>query len=79
MLDRKSLLRVIKTPENNFYVCLDGKNKYKGRSAYICLDKNCFLIGKKRKGFEHSFKLRQRDVAEKIYNDVEKLIKTLLK
>lgn len=79
MLDRKSLLRIVKTSENNFYLCIDYKNKYEGRSAYICLNKNCFLVSKKRKGFEHSFKLKKRDVAEKIYTDIEKLLETLLK
>lgn len=79
MFDRKNLLRVIKTHENNFYLCLNGKNKYEGRSAYICKNKNCFLMSKKRKGFEHSLKLKKRDVVEKIYTDVENLIETLLK
>ena len=42
---------------------------------------DCFLMSKKRKGFEHSFKFKKNkfDLAKKIYDEVEILLKILFK
>ena len=53
--NKKELIRVIKTNENEFFV--DTTGKANGRGAYICNDKDCFLKARKCKGLERSFKM----------------------
>ena len=81
IFDRKELLRIIRIDENNFFVCDKEKKKCQGRSAYMCKNMDCFLMSKKRKGFEHSFKFKKNkfDLAKKIYDEVEILLKILFK
>lgn len=73
MLDRKNLIRVVRISENNY--CVDRKNKFQGRSAYICKVKNCFERSKKIRGFEHSFKSK---FACEIYKELENEFKKIL-
>ena len=64
------------------FLCVTKKKKKcQGRSAYMCKNMDCFLMSKKRKGFEHSFKFKKNkfDLAKKIYDEVEILLKILFK
>lgn len=54
MKDKKSMLRVIKTPENE--ILLDTTGKKNGRGAYICSSMDCLNKAIKSKGLERSLK-----------------------
>lgn len=54
MKNKKDLIRVIKTPEDNFEIDLTGRKN--GRGAYICNSKECLSKALKNKGLERSFK-----------------------
>lgn len=54
MKDKKSLIRVIKTPEED--ILLDATGKKNGRGAYICSDMACLSKAIKSKGLERSLK-----------------------
>ena len=76
------MLRIIRIGKDNFFLCGEKeKKKCQGRSAYICKNLECFLMSKKRKGLEHSFRLKKNkfDLAQKVYNEIEMLLKILFK
>ncbi len=51
---KKDMIRIVRSPEGEFFVDLTGKKS--GRGAYICRKKECFDAAKKNHGFERSFK-----------------------
>ena len=52
MKDKKSMFRVIKTPENE--ILLDTTGRKKGRGAYICASMDCLNKAIKSKELEES-------------------------
>lgn len=54
MKNKKDLIRVIKTPEDQINVDTTGKQN--GRGAYICNSIECFDKARKNKGLERSLK-----------------------
>lgn len=56
MKDKREMMRVVKTKENEFF--LDESGKANGRGAYICNSKNCLELACKNKGLERSFKTK---------------------
>lgn len=66
---KSELLRIVKTPAENFEIDFDGKTQ--GRGAYICKTSNCAANAKKRRQFDRSFKTK---VPDEIY---EKIISML--
>ena len=72
MKDKKSLIRVIKTPENE--ILLDETGKKNGRGAYICPNLDCFKKAVKSKGLEHSLKAQ---IPQEIYAALEKELKEI--
>ena len=56
MKDKREMLRIVKTNENEFFIDVTGKRN--GRGAYICKDKECLEKALKNKGLERSFKCR---------------------
>ena len=54
MKEKKTLLRVVKSPEGA--VSLDFSGKKPGRGAYLCHKRECFDQAKKSHGLERSFK-----------------------
>ncbi len=54
MKEKKELIRVIKTPENE--ILLDTTGKANGRGAYICNNAECLRKALKNKGLERSLK-----------------------
>lgn len=67
MKNKKDLVRVLKTPEDQIIIDLTGKMN--GRGAYVCKDVNCLLQAKKNKGLERSFKM---NIPENVYENLAK-------
>ena len=56
---KRSLIRVVKTPEGE--IKIDGTGKMSGRGAYICRDLGCLQKAVKSKGLERSLKIAISD------------------
>ena len=54
MKEKKELIRVIKTPEDE--ILLDITGRANGRGAYICNNKDCLMKAGRNKGLERSLK-----------------------
>ena len=65
--EKKELVRIIKTPEDQIMIDLTGKKN--GRGAYICRQKECLQKARKNKGFERSFKM---SISPEVYDTLEK-------
>lgn len=55
MVDKRDMMRVVKTPEND--ITLDFKGKMNGRGAYICKRGECLEKALKNNGLERSLKV----------------------
>ena len=65
MKNKREMMRVLKTAENEFV--LDATGKKNGRGAYLCFSKECFDKAVKSKGLERSFKHAiPKDVYDKL-------------
>lgn len=67
MKNKRDLIRVIKTNENE--ILIDTTGKKNGRGAYICPSLECLKKAMKNKGLERSLKAT---VPEDIYQQLEK-------
>jgi len=56
MKNKKSLIRVVKTPEE--MVLIDVTGKKAGRGAYVCPNADCLQLAIKSKGLEKSLKTK---------------------
>lgn len=56
MKDKRELIRVIKTPEEE--ILFDATGKKNGRGAYICPDRECLSKAIKTKALDRSFKMQ---------------------
>ena len=72
MKEKKEMIRVIKTPENE--IMLDATGRKNGRGAYICADPGCFRLGRKIKGLEGCLKTA---IPQEVYESLEKEMSTL--
>ena len=52
MKDKKSLLRLVKTPEGD--ILLDATGKKSGRGAYVCPDSECLKNARKSRALERA-------------------------
>ena len=52
MKNKREMIRVIKTSENE--IILDATGKKNGRGAYLCADSECLKKAEKSKGLELS-------------------------
>ena len=69
MKEKKEMIRVIKTPEDD--ICLDTTGRANGRGAYICSSKECLLKAVKNKGLERSLKAQiPADVLERMEKEL---------
>ncbi|MGI5824749.1 MAG: RNase P modulator RnpM [Bacillota bacterium] len=59
MKQKRSLIRVVKTPEGE--IKIDGSGKMSGRGAYICRDMECLQKAVKSRGLERSLKIAISD------------------
>lgn len=67
MKNKKEMMRVIKTPEEE--IVLDTTGKKNGRGAYICKNKECLQIAQKSKGLERSLK---HAISKEVYDNLLK-------
>ena len=67
MKNKKELIRVIKTPEEN--IIIDATGKKNGRGAYICKSIECFQKAVKSRGLERSLKV---NIPREVYEELEK-------
>ena len=67
MKDKKSLIRVVKSPEGA--ISLDFVGKKPGRGAYVCRDEACLKKARKSKALERAFELQ---IPEQVYDALER-------
>ena len=67
MKNKKEMIRVIRTSEQEFV--LDATGKKNGRGAYICPNRQCLSQAIKSKGLERSFK---QAIPKEVYESLEK-------
>lgn len=65
--NKKEMMRVLKTPEDEIILDLTGKKN--GRGAYLCISRECLLKARKNKGLERSFKM---SIPNEVYERLEK-------
>ena len=66
MFDKRSLIRVVKSPEGEISIDLTGKKN--GRGAYICNSTECLKKAKKRKSIERAFSMK---IDDSVYDEME--------
>ena len=66
MKNKKEMIRVIRTSEQEFV--LDATGKKNGRGAYICPNRECLSQAIKSKGLERSFK---QAIPKEVYESLE--------
>ncbi len=59
MKDKRAMIRVVKSPEDE--ISLDFSGKKSGRGAYICKSMECFEKARKARRFEKSLSCRIDD------------------
>lgn len=69
---KKDLMRVVRTPEEDFV--LDATGKKNGRGAYLCKDAECLKKAIKSKGLERSFKM---SIPKEVYAKLEEEFKNI--
>lgn len=67
MMPKQTLIRIVKTPENEIKIDLRGKMS--GRGAYICKSAECLKKAYKQKRLERAFKTQ---ITDEIYSLLEK-------
>lgn len=65
--EKKELIRIIRTPEDEIVVDFSGKKN--GRGAYICNSVECLKTAQKRKSLERSLKT---PIPEEVYQELVK-------
>ena len=69
-LDKRLLIRVVRTPEGN--VQLDFSGKLSGRGAYICPKADCLKKAQKAKSLERSLEVPiPEEVYERLSREIE--------
>ena len=66
MKDKKALVRVVKTPENEVVLDLTGKKS--GRGAYVCPEMACLKKARKSRALERAFDLA---IPAEVYDAME--------
>ena len=64
--EKKELIRIIRTPEEEITVDFTGKKN--GRGAYICNSVECLQLARKKKSLERSLKTT---IPEAVYQELE--------
>jgi predicted RNA-binding protein YlxR (DUF448 family) len=67
MKNKKEMVRVLKTTEDE--IVIDTTGKKNGRGAYLCFSKECLQKAAKNKGLERSLKCA---IPKEIYDSLEK-------
>ena len=66
MPDKKALIRVVKTPDNEVVLDLTGKKS--GRGAYVCPDGECLKKARKSRALERAFSL---SIPDEVYDALQ--------
>ena len=66
MKEKRELIRVVKTPEDEIFLDLTGKKS--GRGAYVCPDVQCLKKARKSRALERAFELT---IPEEVYDALE--------
>lgn len=69
MFDKRTLVRVVKSPEGE--VRLDLTGKAAGRGAYVCKNPDCLKKARKKRAFERAFGMQITDL---VYDKMEEEI-----
>jgi len=67
MKNKKEMIRVLKTSEDE--IILDATGRKNGRGAYLCPSMECFKKAVKSRGLERSFKMA---IPKEVYEALEK-------
>ena len=74
MKNKREMIRVIKTSENE--IILDATGKKNGRGAYLCADSECLKKAEKSKGLERSLKTASpKEIYEQLEEEMEAIEK----
>ncbi|MDQ0164706.1 putative RNA-binding protein YlxR (DUF448 family) [Bacillus horti] len=65
MKEKKSLIRIVRTPESE--IKLDPTGKASGRGAYVCTEVECLEKLQKNKALERSFKMK---ISNQVYDEL---------
>lgn len=69
MFDKRTLVRVVKSPDGEISLDLTGKKS--GRGAYVCKNAECLKKARKKKAFERAFDVKIDDgVYEKMEEEI---------
>ena len=70
MKNKKEMMRVIRTPENQGTLDVTGKKN--GRGAYLCFSRDCLAKAMKNRGLERSLKIAVgQDVFESLERELD--------
>ena len=72
MKDKRELIRILRTPEEE--IVLDTTGKKNGRGAYLCHNDECLLKAFKSKGLDRAFKMA---VPKEVYEELREEFKAL--
>ena len=72
MKNKKEMIRVIKTAEEE--ILLDATGKKNGRGAYLCKSMECFEKAAKSKGLERSLKVK---IPKEVYDSLKEELECL--
>ena len=67
MKDKRELMRVLKTTEEQ--IIIDTTGKKNGRGAYLCYQQECLSKAIKSRGLERSFKM---SISKDVYEELQK-------
>ena len=67
MKDKKTLIRVVKSPEG--VISLDEKGRMPGRGAYVCPDVECLRRARKSRALERAF---ETQIPPEVYDAMER-------
>ncbi len=70
MFDKRTLVRVVKSPQGEISLDLTGKKP--GRGAYVCKNPECLAKARKKRAFERAFSMR---ISEEVYDAMEEEMK----
>ncbi|MBQ9886496.1 MAG: YlxR family protein [Lachnospiraceae bacterium] len=72
MKDKRDMLRIIKTSEDE--ILIDATGKKNGRGAYICFSQDCLSKAVKNKGLERSLK---KAIPSEVYDSLRKELESI--
>lgn len=73
MFPKKSLIRIVRTPENE--VLIDPTGKKSGRGAYLCAKEEYIDLAQKRKALERALKVQ---IDSALYDQLREYAKTVV-